>query len=32
MTMTRSELEKLIIQSFPQAIIDIQDLAGDDNH
>ena len=32
MTMTRSELENLIIQSFPRAIIDIQDLAGDDNH
>ena len=32
MTMTRSELENLIIQSFPKAIIDIQDLAGDDNH
>ena len=30
--MTRSELENLIIQSFPKAIIDIQDLAGDDNH
>ena len=32
MTMTRSELENLITQSFPKAIIDIQDLAGDDNH
>ncbi|MBH20239.1 MAG: BolA family transcriptional regulator [Rhodobiaceae bacterium] len=32
MTMTRSELENLITQSFPKAIIEIQDLAGDDNH
>ena len=32
MAMDLKELEKLIKESFPDATIDIQDLAGDGNH
>ena len=32
MSMDLKELEKLIKESFPDATIDIQDLAGDGNH
>ena len=32
MTMKAEEIEKLLKQSFPQATIKIDDLAGDGNH
>ena len=32
MTMNLKEIEKLIKESLPDAIVEIQDLAGDGNH
>ena len=32
MTMNFKELENLIKEAFPDAIVEIQDLAGDENH
>ena len=32
MAMNIKEIEKLIKEGFPDAIVDIQDLAGDGNH
>ena len=32
MTMNLKELENLIKEAFPDAIVEIQDLAGDENH
>ena len=32
MTMNLKEIEKLIKEALPDAIVDIQDLAGDGNH
>jgi len=32
MTIKKEEIEKLLKEGFPDAEIEIQDLAGDDNH
>ena len=32
MTIKKEELETMIIQAFPEAKVEIIDLAGDDNH
>ena len=32
MTIKQEEIEKLLKEGFPDAEIEIQDLAGDDNH
>tara|TARA_E500000178_G_C16815778_1_gene659115 strand:+ start:258 stop:494 length:237 start_codon:yes stop_codon:yes gene_type:complete len=32
MGMKKNEIEKMIIAALPDALVDIKDLAGDDNH
>ena len=32
MGMKKDEIEKMIIAALPDALVDIKDLAGDDNH
>ena len=32
MTLKLEEIENLIKEAFPDAVVDIQDLAGDENH